>query len=75
MSKYRFKTREEFIRDGLWDEKYNCPDEWTLSGTMNKYLGKDVPDEFNIHCDENESFHYNNWHFQNKDYILKEQKE
>ena len=28
MSKYRFKKREEFIRDGLWDEKDNCPYYW-----------------------------------------------
>ena len=56
MSKYRFKKREEFIRDGLWDEKFNCPDKWALSGQMNKYLGKDVPDELNVHCDENEEF-------------------
>ena len=38
MSKYRFKTREEFIRDGLWDEKCNCPDMWALDGEMKKYL-------------------------------------
>ena len=53
MTKYRFKKREEFIRDGLWDEKCNCPYRWASSGLMNKYLGKDVPDEFNIHCDKN----------------------
>ena len=75
MSKYRFKTEKEFIRDGLWDDKYNCPDEWAWEGQMNKYLGTDVPDEFNIHCDENESFEYDDWLFQNTDYVLKEQQE
>ena len=75
MSKYRFKTKKEFIRDGLWDEKDNCPHEWAWDGQMNKYLGKDVPDEFNIHCDENEEFEYDNWLFQNTDYVLKEQQE
>ena len=73
MSKYRFKKREEFIRDGLWDERYNCPDEWAWEGQMNKYLGIDVPDEFNIHCDENEDFQYDGWYFQNTNYVLKEQ--
>lgn len=73
MSKYRFKTKEEFIRDGLWNDKYNCPDEWAWEGQMNKYLGIDVPDEFNLQCDENESFEYNDWYFQNTDYTLKEQ--
>ena len=50
MSKYRFKNKEEFIRDGLWDEEDNCPYYWNSDGKMNKYLGKDVPDEFNVYC-------------------------
>ena len=75
MSKYRFKTKEEFIRDGLWDEEDNCPDKWALDGEMNKYLGKDVPDEFNVQCDKNKSFEYDDWLFQNTDYVLKEQQE
>ena len=75
MSKYRFKNREEFIRDGLWNDKYNCPYDWAWEGQMNKYLGKDVPDEFNIHCNENEEFYYDDWLFQNTDYVLKEQQE
>ena len=75
MSKYRFKNREEFIRDGLWNDKYNCPYDWAWEGQMNKYLGKDVPDEFNIHCNENEEFEYDGWLFQNTDYVLKEQQE
>ena len=61
MSKYRFKTKEEFIRDGLWDEKYNCPDKWALDGEMNKYLGKDVPNEFNVQCDDNEKVKYDSY--------------
>ena len=73
MSKYRFKIKEEFIRDGLWDEKYNCPDTWALSEEMNKYLGKDVPDECIVYCDKNESFYFDGWMFGNTDYVLKEQ--
>lgn len=75
MSKYRFKTREEFIRDGLWNDKYNCPDDWAWKGQMNKYLGIDIPNEFNMQCDENESFEYNDWYFGGQDYVLKEQQE
>ena len=75
MSKYRFKKREEFIRDGLWNDTYNCPDKWTWGGQMNKYLGKDVPDEFNVQCDDNEKVKYDGWLFQNTDYVLKEQQE
>ena len=54
MTKYRFKTREEFIRDGLWNDEYNCPDEWAWKGEMNKYLGKDVPDELSVYCNKKE---------------------
>lgn len=75
MSKYRFKTKEDFIRDGLWDDKYNCPDEWASDGEMNKYLGIDIPDEFSIHCNKKEDFEYDGWLFQNTDYVLKEQQE
>ena len=75
MSKYRFKNREEFIRDGLWDEEENCPYYWNSEGEMNKYLGKDVPDECVVYCDKNEEFKYDGWLFQNTDYVLKEQQE
>ena len=75
MTKYRFKTKEEFIRDGLWDEKYNCPNNWASDGEMNEYLGIDVPDECIVYCDKNEKFTYDGWLFQNTDYILKEQQE
>lgn len=75
MKKYRFKTREEFIRDGLWDDKYNCPDKWAFEGQMNKYLGADVPDIYNDDCDEKEDFKYDGWLFQNTNYVLKEQQE
>ncbi len=75
MTKYRFKTREEFIRDGLWNDEYNCPDEWAWEGQMNKYLGIDVPDEFNVHCNKKEDFKYEGWYFLNTDYVLKEQQE
>ena len=75
MKKYRFKTREEFIRDGLWDEKDNCPYYWNPDGEMNEYLGIDVPDECIVYCDKNEEFKYDGWLFQNTDYVLKEQQE
>ena len=75
MSKYRLKTKEEFIRDGLWDEKCNCPDNWAYTREMNKYLGTDVPEEFNTDCDKNRGFDYNDWIFSKNDYVLKEQQE
>lgn len=68
MSKYRFKTEEEFKRDGLWIEK--CPKFWVT--VMNKYLGKDIPDSYNTTCDKQDQLHYETWSFNPKDYVLKE---
>lgn len=70
MSKYRFKTEEEFKRDGLWTKDH--PDSWTSSGSMNKYLGQDIPGEYNRFCDVNKDFRYDGWSFLNDDYVLKE---
>lgn len=69
------KQEKNLFRDGLWDEKYNCPYYWNSDGEMNKYLGIDVPDECIVYCDENEEFNYDNWLFRNTNYVLKEQQE
>ena len=73
MSKYRFKTKEEFIRDKLWDEERGCPIYWNTERGMNKYLGTDVPDMFNEYCDKNTSFTYGGCNFKSNEYVLKEQ--
>lgn len=70
MSKYRFKTEEEFKRDGLWNKDH--PNMWTSSGSMNNYLGQDIPDKYNRFCDVNKDFSYEGWSFSNDDYVLKE---
>ena len=70
MSKYRFKTEEEFKRDGLWLRNY--PNNWTSSGSMNKFLGQDIPDEYNRFCDVNKDFAYQGWSFLGNNYVLKE---
>jgi hypothetical protein len=70
MSKYRFKTEEEFKKEGLWYE--NHPQGWNMFGNMNKYLGQDVPEKFNRACDNKVVFHYDGWGFNSQDYILKE---
>lgn len=68
MSKYRFKTEEEFKRDGLWNK--NRPFKWV--SVMNKYLGKDIPDKYNQACDKQEKFRYDQWYIEPHDYVLKE---
>ena len=70
MSKYRFKTEEEFKKEKLWNENY--PQGWNMFGKMNKYLGQDVPEKFNRACDDKVTIEYDGWEFYNQDYVLKE---
>ena len=73
MSKYRFKTREEFERDGHWNDEYQCPIDWNESGDMNHYLGEDVPEHYNEKCDKNWDIGMDGWSFEPNNYILKEE--
>jgi hypothetical protein len=72
MSKYRFKTQDEFIRDGQWDDDNHCPLGWSLTGEMNHYLGQDVHEEANESCDLGEGFDDDGWWFESTNYVLKE---
>ena len=70
---YRFKTKDEFIRDGLWDTRYDAPKKWeSTKQLMNKFLGTDVPGFMNILCENNETLHIDRWTFLNTDYVEKE---
>jgi hypothetical protein len=73
MSKYRFKTREEFERDGQWNDEYECPIDWNESGEMNHYLGEDVPEHYNERCDKNWDIGIDSWCFVPSNYVLKEE--
>lgn len=73
MSKYRFKTQEEFYRDGQWNDEYDCPVGWAESGEMNDFLGQDVPIYLYERCDITEDFTMDGWYFQPTDYVLKEE--
>ena len=80
MSKYRFKTVEEFKSDDIWvSDSYSSsldgyPDGWAEDGDMNKYIGMDIPDKFNSPMDKGKSFNMDGWTFEVDDYILKEEK-
>ena len=80
MSKYRFKTVEEFKSDDIWvSDSYSSsldgyPDGWAEDGDMNKYIGMDIPDKFNSPMDKGKSFNMDGWTFEIDDYILKEEK-
>lgn len=71
MAKFRFRTKEEIISIGFWDEKKNCPLAWNEEGKMDKYLGQDIPDEFNLDCGNKKIIMYDGWMFFPNNYILK----
>ena len=72
MVKYRFKTEQEFKAGGLWDYKLEIPNGWNFRGGMNKYLGQEIPEEYNQKCSKNQGFDLDEWFFGNEDYVLKE---
>jgi len=72
MNKYRFKTQDEFIRDGQWYSSYDCPVGWSQNGDMNHYLGQDVPEGANENCVLHEGFEDDGWWFESTNYVLKE---
>lgn len=74
MVKYRFKTKEEFIRDGQWNNKHDRPFGWNSAGRMNRFLGQDIPEKYNEKCDKELSIFIDDWHFTSSDYVLKETK-
>lgn len=57
MRKYRFKTEEEFKKDGLWNKNDNCPHKWNDEQFMNKYMGEEIPDEHSEAISQGKSFH------------------
>jgi hypothetical protein len=70
MTKYRFKTREEFIDDGLWNEEDDCPNYWNEHGDMNHFMGQDIPDKFIRQIEGGYDFNHDDWTFRSNQCIL-----
>jgi len=66
---YRFKTEEEFRRDGLWNGEFDCPDGWAIGGQMNKSLGEPILSEYNSLCREQSTLYINQWEYLPSDYV------
>jgi hypothetical protein len=73
MTKYRFKTEEEFKAEGFWSVNDNCPLQWNSESLMNEFLGQDIPEKYNKHIEAGHDFSYEDWIFKSKDCILNEQ--
>jgi hypothetical protein len=72
MSKYRFKSEQEFKDDGLWNDEYDIPDEWAEGGDMNDYMEQEVPDKFIKYIERDDTFEINGWVFRSNNCIIKE---
>lgn len=60
---WRFKTKEEFIREGLWNVN-GYPQGWNSSGDMNGYLGASIPSKYHSYCESNKPFsNEDGWYF------------
>jgi hypothetical protein len=70
MTKYRFKTEEEFKRDSQWDYIHNVPSNWNMSGKMNEYIGQDIDDDYNVRIECKLSFTDSIWSFSSEACIL-----
>ena len=73
MTKYRFKTEEEFKDDGLWIEQYDghgTPQTWNHQGDMNHFMGQNIPDTFINRIESGKEFDYDNWTFRSNNCIL-----
>jgi len=73
MTKYRFKTIEEFKESGNWvryNASYSGPRAWNDAGEMDKYYGQDVPDVFNEEIEAGKSFRHQNWSFRADECVL-----
>jgi hypothetical protein len=73
-TKYRFKTEEEFKRDGEWNSIFGVPERWNHGRKMNKYIGEDIPNKYNQEIESGHNFHYGRWSFESKQCVIKEEK-
>jgi hypothetical protein len=73
MSKYRFKTKEEFQADCIWEYAYDAPEKWNTEGHMNEFLGQPIDDKHNKAIESGKDFKHDRWHFRPCDCILNEE--
>lgn len=69
MKNFRFKTKEEFIIDGLWDYDYDVPNGWDIGGNMNGFLGRELHEFYLEECEAGEYLHLDGWTFCPNDYV------
>lgn len=66
---YRFKTLEEFRKDGQLREDCDIPRGWHSGGSMNKYMGKPIPKTYYSRIISGYGFSYYGWSFRRNDVI------
>ena len=71
MAKYRFKTEEEFKKEGRWLEELGIPTGWNPSKKMNQFLGQPIADQFDTMCASGSKIHgySGSWTINPSDYV------
>lgn len=71
MTKYRFKTKEEFVANNEWNFN-GYPKGWNDTKLMNEFLGQDIPDVYNEQIETSTFFRFadNHWVFNPSNAIL-----
>ncbi len=70
MTKYRFKTEEEFRADNQWNDQ-GYPPGWNNRGGMNRFIGTDIPDMHIEAIEKNNTFTMTGlWKFEASNCIL-----
>ena len=76
MKKWRIRTKEEFVSEGLWindgsiqpDGGY--PKGWNKTGSMNNLIGKDIPENLYSKCEESRYITLNDrWTIDRRNYV------
>ena len=70
MTKYRFKTKEEFEADNLWSAWYNVPKHWNEEHEMDHFMGQDIPDQYIKQIESGQDFNHDDWSFKANQCIL-----
>lgn len=58
MVKWRFKTKEEFIRENLWVVSDDFPKGWNNKKLMNYLLGTEISDIYHTQCEQGATFKF-----------------
>lgn len=70
MKIWRFKTKDEFAREGLWSEANGTPVGWNGAKKMNYLMGQRIPDHHATACEAGQAIKHDGWTINAKHYMM-----